>query len=178
MIIIFLEDKPGNTTNYASYNPNPTSDIELPREIIDLPEVPTYTKPLNAPNNEPWPIQADYVNGYPKLRNSGLSSVTIDNSQNDSDVFVKLVSLDTAEAFPVRHFYIPALGKFTVNKVTKGIYDIRYRDINTGALSRSESFDLVEIPTVNGTEYSMYTMTLYKVQNGNMQTFGLSESEF
>jgi hypothetical protein len=108
----------------------------------------------------------------------GLSSVTVDNSKNDSDVFVKLTSLGSSKAFPVRQFYIPAFGKFTLSSVTAGNYDIRYRDLSNGVLSRSESFVLQEIPTDDGTRYSNFAMTLYKVQNGNMQTYGRSEAEF
>lgn len=108
----------------------------------------------------------------------GLSTVTVDNSRNDSDVLVKLVSLDSAQAYPVRQFYIPAFGSFTLNKITAGSYDIRYRDLGNGGLSRSEAFTLEEIKTYDGVQYSNITMTLYKVQNGNMQTYGLSEAEF
>ncbi len=54
----------------------------------------------------------------------GRSSVTVDNSRNDSDVFVKLVVLDGAQAFPVRQFYILAFGSFTVHSVTARGYDV------------------------------------------------------
>jgi hypothetical protein len=91
---------------------------------------------------------------------------------------VKLVSLGGPEAYPRRQFFIPAYGKFTVNKVRAGSYDIRYRDLDTGALSRSERFTLEEVQEFDGARYSSGTMTLYKVQNGNMQTYGLTESEF
>ena len=139
---------------------------------------PTYQRPLYAPNGESWPTKANYVQGYPKLNTKGRSSVTIDNHQNDSDVFVKLVYLDSAEAHPVRQFYIPAYGEFTLENINAGQYDVRYRDLNTGGLSRSESFELTEIALENGVQFSRYTMTLYKVRNGNMQTYGLSEEEF
>jgi len=86
--------------------------------------------------------------------------------------------LNGAKAYPVRQFYIPAYGQFTVNKVNAGSYDIRYRDLNNGGLSRSESFNLEETEIAEGTQFSNYTMTLYKVHNGNMQTYGLSEAEF
>lgn len=86
--------------------------------------------------------------------------------------------MDGAQAYPVRQFYIPAFGSFTLNKVTAGSYDIRYRDLSNGRLSRSEAFNLKEIQTYDGVQYSNITMTLYKVQNGNMQTYGLSEAEF
>ena len=154
------------------YTANPTPEIE------SVPAPPAYERPLYAPNGEAWPTVADYVQGYEKLHTNGLSSVTVDNTQNDSDVFVKLVSLEGAEAYPVRQFYIPAYSKFTVNKVNAGSYDVRYRDLNSGGLSRSESFNLEETEIDGGTQFSNYTMTLYKVRNGNMQTYGLSEAEF
>jgi curved DNA-binding protein CbpA len=143
-----------------------------------LPVRPQYVRPNAAPNGQPWPASAAYVKGYQLLHTDGLSSVTVDNSRNDSDVFVKLVSLDSAQAYPVRQFFIPAFGSFTLNKVTAGSYDVRYRDLGNGGLSRSEAFSLEEISTYNGTQFSNLTMTLYKVQHGNMQTYGLSETEF
>ena len=133
---------------------------------------------MYAPNGEIWPANAGYVEGYKKLHTNGLSSVTVDNTQNDSDVFVKLVSLEGVEAYPIRQFYIPAYSQFTVNKVNTGSYDVRYRDLSNGGLSRSESFNLEETEIDGGTQFSNYTMTLYKVRNGNMQTYGLSEAEF
>lgn len=137
-----------------------------------------YVKPGTAPNGQPWPLVAAYVGGYQLLNAEGLSSITVDNSGNDSEVFVKLVSLDGAQAYPARQFYIPAFGRFTLYKVTAGNYDIRYRDLGSGGLSRSDAFDLEETPTETGTQFSNMTMTLYKVKNGNMQTYGLSETEF
>jgi hypothetical protein len=131
-----------------------------------------------APNGEYWPEEVGYVPGYEQLNSDGLSSVTIDNSQNDSDVFVKLVSLAGAEAYPTRQIYIPAFGKFTAEELTAGSYDVRYRDLDTGDLLRSEAFVLEEAATDGGTRYSKMSMTLYKVQEGNMQSFPLAESEF
>jgi hypothetical protein len=167
----------------AIYNDTPSSPPHGPKPYIANPEPapvpePPYVRPIAAPNSEPWPTMAEYVRGYPRTHTNGLSTVTVDNSKNDSDVFVKLVSLDGPNAFPVRVFFIPAFGEFTLNKVTPGSYDIRYRDLGNGGLSRSEAFSLEETPTNDGTQFSNITMTLYKVQNGNMQTYGLSETEF
>jgi hypothetical protein len=139
---------------------------------------PRYSRPSTAPNGVSWPVSAGYIRGYDLLHSNGLSVVTIDNSRNDSDVFVKLVTLDTARAYPVRQFYIPAFGRFTLERISPGNYDIRYRDLGNGHLSRSEEFQLEEISTYDGIQYSTITMTLYKVQDGNMQTYDLSESEF
>lgn len=156
--------------------PGPKPYVAVPAPA--RPTRPPYVRPTAAPNGQPWPAIAAYVGGYRRLHTDGLSRVTIDNSQNDSDVFVKLVSLSGPEAYPVRQFFIPAFGRFTLKSVSPGSYDVRYRDLSSGGLSRSESFLLEETPTHDGTQYSTLTMTLYKVRDGNMQTFDLSEDEF
>jgi hypothetical protein len=131
-----------------------------------------------APNGSDWPENPGYVDGYAKLHLGGRCAVTVDNSQNDSSVFVKLVSVTGSKAYPVRQFYIPAFGKFTVKNVRSGNYDVRYRDLETGGLSRTDSFELKQTKTEEGTSFSNISLTLYKVSNGNMETFGLSEEEF
>lgn len=163
---------------WATDKPNTPTPGPKPYQANPAPVRPEYVRPSSAPNGQPWPVSAGYVGGYKRLHAGGLSTVTVDNSRNDSDVFVKLVSLNGAQAYPVRQFYIPAFGSFTLNKITAGGYDIRYRDLGNGSLSRSEAFNLEEIQTYDGVQYSNITMTLYKVQNGNMQTYGLAEAEF
>ena len=59
-----------------------------------------------------------------------------------------------------------------------GRYDVRYRDLDTGGLSKTEEFILEEKKTYSGTSYSNLTLTLYKVANGNMTTEAIDESEF
>jgi len=168
--------------NLSTSNSNTSSSLNIPSEKSKpKPQVqskPAYVRPRTAPNGEPWPVSAGYIRGYERYRTNGLSTVTVDNSQNNTDVFVKLVSLDKENPINARMFFIPANGSFTVNKVTAGNYDIRYRDLHSGHLSRSEQFKLDEIKTNEGTEYSVFTLTLYKVKNGNMQTYGLSEENF
>jgi hypothetical protein len=167
----------------AILNDKPSPPPHGPKPYIANPEpfhppTPVYVRPTTAPNGQFWPSAAGYVRGYKILHSDGLSTVTVDNSQNDSDVFVKLVSLDGSKAYPVRTFFIPGHGSFKLSNVTAGSYDIRYRDLENGGLSRSESFSLEETQKDNGTEFSNVTMTLYKVRNGNMQTYGLAEDEF
>lgn len=148
------------------------SESSLPRPSAP---VSRYQRPLSDPNGKPWPSYASYLTGFPRLNTDGYSSVTVDNSSNDSDVMVKLVS---SGGNTVRTFFIPAHRSFTVENVRQGTYDIRYRDLDSGALSRSEPFTLEEVETYEGVQYSQLTMTLYKVRNGNMQTYGISESDF
>jgi hypothetical protein len=142
------------------------------------PASPAYARPAAAPNGVPWPVTAAYVSGYPRANASGLSKVTVDNSQNDSDVFAKLVSVDGANAYPARTFYIPAHSRFTVENIAVGSYDIRYRDLRTGGLARTELFNLEQTRVYNGTQFSETTLTLYKVRDGSRQTYGLAEDEF
>lgn len=156
--------------NEASLNPN----YRKKEPQVKLP----YARPVTAPNGEMWPSNAAYIKGYKKLHTDGLSSVTIDNTQNDSDVFVKLVSISGNNASSVRHFFIPATDRFTVNKVRSGNYDIRYRDLDSGTLAKSETFMLQQKSTPDGIQYSNITMTLYKVRDGNMRTYTISEAEF
>jgi hypothetical protein len=163
---------------YKPVSYSASSARSIPYTPVQPAARPTYVRPITAPNGEPWPNRASYVSGYKKLHTNGLSSVTVDNTRNNSDVFVKLVSLDGTKAYPVRVFFIPAHGQFTVSNVTAGNYDVRYRDLDSGGLARSESFRLQETPTYDGIQYSNLTMTLYKVRHGNMQTYGISENEF
>lgn len=170
---------------YAIETAPPSTPPRGPKPYVATPQVqsatpskPAYVRPVKAPNGEAWPMRAAYVKGFPQVHKNGLSKVTVDNSQNDSDVFAKLISLDGQNAFPVRTFFIPAHGSFTAENVTAGSYDVRYRDLNSGHLSRSEQFSLEEIKTYDGTQFSNLTMTLYKVRNGNMKTYGLGEDEF
>ena len=154
--------------------PGPKPYEAQPKE----PEKPAYVRPITAPNGELWPTKAAYVPGYKRLNADGLSKVTVDNSQNNTDVFVKLVSLDGQKARPVRQFFIPGNSSFTVNKVRAGNYDIHCRFLDSGRLSRSESFTLEETPVDTGIKFSNMRMTLYKVKDGNMQSFDLAEDEF
>ena len=144
---------------------------------------PVYSRPKIAPNGVPWPESPSYLKNYPELNGEGSSDVTVDNSKNDSDVFVKLVAIDNKHFSPVRYFYIPAFGSFHVTSIATGSYDIRYRDLSNGQLFRSEKFNLDEVPvfegdSLSGIQSSHITMTLYKVRNGNMQTYELSEADF
>jgi hypothetical protein len=139
---------------------------------------PAYVRPKNAPNGRPWPRTAGYLVDEPQTQKAGHSEVTIDNGQNNSDVFLKLVSLQGAVARPARQIYIPARSRFTIKNLTAGAYDVRYRDLTSGGLSRSESMTLTETTTSRNIQYSAVTLTLYKVANGNTATYGLSEDEF
>ena len=160
------------------YQANAPARPESSRTSKPAREANRYVRPVAAPNGSPWPTRAAYIKGYPVDHDDGYSKVTVDNSQNDSDVFVKLVSLESANAYPVRQFFVPARSRFTLDDVSAGRYDIRYRDLESGGLSRSEAIDVEEIDDGDSVQFSNITLTLYKVQGGNFQTYDLADSEF
>lgn len=137
-----------------------------------------YMRPAHAPNGMPWPSSAGYVDGYPILRMKGRSSIKIDNSKNASDVFVKLVSTDDRLPFAIRHVFIPAHSGFVLNKLPPGKYEVRYQDLNDGAVYKTETIEIEEKRTPSGTLYSETTITLYKVPHGNMHVYKIPENEF
>ena len=104
--------------------------------------------------------------------------MTVDNRQNNADVFVKLYLLVGTKRFVTRVFFIPAYSAFTAESMAPGLYDVRYMDLDSGDLARTESFILKQSESYSGTEYSNITLTLYKVKNGNMQTTRISVDEF
>jgi curved DNA-binding protein CbpA len=160
-----------------AYDPSPAVEA-MDTSAGAGPSANSYVRPTQAPNGAAWPSSAAYVGEYRLGRADGLSQLTIDNSSNSTDMFVKLVALDADKTSPIRHAYIPAMQSFTMNKIRAGRYDVRYMDLSDGSLSRSEEFELQEISEPNGVRYSVTTMTLYKIANGNMQTYSLDPSEF
>ncbi|MCU0567343.1 MAG: hypothetical protein MUF49_12180 [Oculatellaceae cyanobacterium Prado106] len=137
-----------------------------------------YKRPTTADNGSPFPATSGYIKGYPQEFTDGYSSLTIDNSKSDADAFIKLRSKDTQNSKVVSVFLVKAKESFTVEQIRAGSYDILYRDLDTGRLSRSESFNLQENSTAEGVQFSRMTLTLYKVSNGNMQMYPVSEEEF
>ncbi|MFJ4544194.1 J domain-containing protein [Pseudomonas sp. NPDC088885] len=158
-----------------SNSQHPVSGLNIQK---GTPKKALYVRPKATPNGRPWPVVAAYLPGELQTHTAGHSEVTIDNGQNNADVQLKLVSLDGKTARPARQIFIPAHSQFTIKNLTPGSYDVRYRDLTSGNLSRSESMRLTETSSSKGIRYSAVTLTLYKVANGNTSTYGLSEDEF
>jgi hypothetical protein len=155
--------------------PSSTSQAASTTPIV---QQPAYVRPTKADNGAPFPKKSGYIKNYPVRFTDGYSSVTVDNSRNNSDVFVKLYSQDANLAKPIRVFFIRAYDRFTAETVRAGRYDVRYQDLNSGGLSATESFDLQEINTGTGIESSRVKLTLYKVKDGNMKPRPISKDEF
>lgn len=137
-----------------------------------------YARPALSPVGTAWPSVADYVEGYPIEAVGGLSSVTIDNTLNTSDVYLKLVCHSESGAIPVRTCFIPARSLFTFSTVRSGRYEVRYRDLKTGLLAKSEPFDLTERSIGGRTEFSKFNIPLYQVALGGQAKPPFTDPEF
>jgi tetratricopeptide (TPR) repeat protein len=114
--------------------------------------------------------RSGYLDGYPNEGLDGNSTVVFDNSKNDSDVFVKLFSLDTNSSRPMRVFFIRVKEQFSVERLKEGQYDVRVQELNSGALIRTGPLHLIDSHRL--------TITLYEVPDGNLKIQPISPSEF
>ncbi len=180
-----LGDDPGSAAASAAAAPSgPLRGFAVP--VFFAPA--RYTRPATAPNGRPWPAAAGYVDGYPLLNNEGEGSLTVDNSSNDSDAFVKLVSQGGDQPQVVRHIYVPAFQRFTVDRLPPGQYDLRYRNLASGALARTPAVTVAAAPQAlpdggqaphpTATGEAPLTVALYKEPQGKLPALRLAEKEF
>lgn len=107
------------------------------------PDCSTDLQTLIAPNGDPWPAESGYLPGYPVGNNGNEMQVLVDNSANNSPVFVKLYDLDRRAN--VRHAYVQARASFSIDKLAAGKYEVRYQNIIVGA-SKSDCVDGRRVP--------------------------------
>lgn len=144
-----------------------------------VPPAPVPVSPLSrAPNGEAWPYTADYVPGYELGAAGGYSTLTIDNTSNDYDVYVKLTWADAPPGSALRHVYIPGRASFTMEDVEAGAYEVRYKNLSSGLVAKTEQFALSEEHSSDGIRYSQVTFTLYTVQHGNTQMKFMPADQF
>jgi hypothetical protein len=161
----------------STSQPYPTSPSASPAIQPNLPAI-RYQRPATTPYGYPWPTVADYLAGSIILNKTGLSTVTVDNTQTGDDYHVKLVFLDAPQAFPVREFFVPAHGVFTMEHVSAGHYELRYRNLTTGALTRQDPLSVHETVSETGTSHDNVRSTLYNVVNGNTRSHPLNDKDF
>ena len=150
-----------------------------PAVAVRAPPSADYQRASVAPNGQPWPRRSGYVEGYAQATAGGVSVLTVDNTRNDADMFVKLVSLDGPNAAPARIFFVSAQSRFTVSGLNIGTYDLRYRNLTSGALARSPAFIVEEVVTAQGSAPNGdMQMALYGAGDGALHTYALAEHEF
>lgn len=146
------------------------------------PKSPAPKPPAPKPPAEPVArsgVRTGYDPEQTRQNATGLCSVTVDNTQNNMPVYVRI--WDMVRHTPVRAFYIRQGEEFTAENVTPGLYEVRYIELYENDApaqgAKSEQFHLEQRQTYGGTQYSEISLTLYKVRNGNMQTTSIAADE-
>lgn len=133
---------------------------------------------LSHPDGRQWPSSASIM----LLRDydiTGLSSLLLDNSLNNQNLYVKLVhAKDAATKNFARDAYIPAHQQLKLTSVAKGSYFIKVMNVADGCAQISQLVDIREEKTKKGIEYSDYSLTFYPVRNGNTHLDSLPSSQF
>ena len=107
----------------------------------------------------------------------GLSSFTVDNSQGDQDVVVRLYRDGKLPA--VRSFLVKKEDTYTSGKITAGNYVMRHRLIGSDkTYEADEVFRLAETRIDGGIQYSRMRVTMFKVENGNLINKEVSSDMF
>lgn len=144
----------------------------------------TVTSANNKANLPIEPIaKKKVITGYdsskPILNDDGLCELTIDNTSNDMPVYVRVWDMNSYQ--PVRAFYIAQGEEFTAYDLTPSTYEVRYIELYDNDFpangSKSELFELEQIESAYGIQYSQMSLTLYKVRNGNTQTTSIPSSQ-
>jgi uncharacterized protein with GYD domain len=97
-----------------------------------------------------FPSTTGYIKGYQIKAKTGLSTVTVDNSQGNFDVFIKLFTLSSERPQTIRAFLVKQGQEFTVENVTRGTYDVRLEaeKISTGI--KSSNYEFIIKPRIGG----------------------------
>jgi len=113
----------------------------------------------------------------PQSATGGLSSFTVDNSQGDQDVVVRLYRDGKLPA--VRSFIVKKGGTYMSEKIRAGNYVMRHRRIGSDTTYEAdEVFRLAETPVEGGTRFSRMRVTIYKVNDGNLRTKEVPPDQF
>jgi hypothetical protein len=166
------------TSPSPSASPTLSSSIPKPKTTPKRKPKPIVRLLTNECGGVPYPTKTGYIKKCPASAIGGYSSVTVDNSKGGSDIFVKLFKLNVTPPKAASVFFIRAYDTFTVTDIQPGSYDVRYRELNSGVLVRTEQFNLEEIRTAEGVRFSRLRMTTYSVPEGNLHIQPISEDEF
>jgi DNA/RNA endonuclease YhcR with UshA esterase domain len=152
--------------------------ISLTPNIAQSQQATTKTCDRVTKEGYPFPSTTGYIKGYQIKAKTGRSTVTIDNSQGNFDVFIKLFTLSSERPQTIRAFLVKQGQEFTVENVTRGTYDVRYRNLSTCKLFRTQNFKVKEEKTSDGTRISRIKLTTYGVPGGNTRHESIQEDDF
>lgn len=158
-----------------------TSDTVSRLGMIDVMEMikgSDYLRPATAPNGQPFPETTGYINGYEVRNNQGSTSLNVNNSKNDNDVYLKLLSLEGNKLITVRHVYIKGKTDFKLENLTVGTYEIQYLDLVAGVAGKSETFTVTDNKNMLGTSSTTLSVTLKTAVDGQLKVENVPVGEF
>ena len=109
---------------------------------------------------------------------NGLSMLTVDNRQSNSDMVVKLYVRFGPRPTAVRALFLKARDWIRLETIAPGTYDLRYQDLDSGVIFRSDPFEFTETPEADGTGYDKMTISLYTVVNGKLNREEIGPEDF
>ena len=171
-VVLYYGCAGGSTSKKnSSYNSRPSSSTSVNKNSSTK----SASKQLVPRAN----IRTGYAPNAAILNNNGYCKLTIDNTRNSEPVYVRLWT--TSPSRPVREFFIAARDSFTMQNLNPGSYELRYkylyenREAEVG--TKSETFQLTQTETYDGIRYSVSTITLYKVANGNFRSTSINAND-
>jgi hypothetical protein len=155
-----------------------TGYISLLPNIAHSQQVTTKTCDRATKEGYPFPSTTGYIKGYQVKAKTGRSTVTIDNSRGNFDVFIKLFTLSSERPQTIRAFLVKQGQEFTVENVTRGTYDVRLRNLSSCDLFRTPKFKLTEEKMSTSIRVSRQKFTMYPVIGGRMKLVKIRENDF
>ncbi|MGA1603309.1 MAG: hypothetical protein ACO4CG_13625, partial [Prochlorothrix sp.] len=74
--------------------------------------------------------------------------------------------------------FLESGAQFVFADLEPGKYDLRYKDLSSCQIVRTEELTVNEFETMTSIRASSITVTLYKVMGGNMETYIIDENDF
>lgn len=174
-----------NLFSSKSPSPPPPTSVVAPANTYSPAMVPnqaTASKPAArpqcvampvSPKGKPWPTMAQPIS---KFRTKGHSSITLDNTGGGSNIYAKVTISGTKT--DVKDGYVPSGQSLELKDLPAGSYVIKYKNVATGCSSVSKEFDLDEVVSQTGINYTHVDVTIYTVADGNMRFDRLSDADF
>ena len=138
----------------------------------------TYVRAQTAPNGKAFPETSAYLTGYEIGKNTGSSSLLVNNTKNDNDVYLKLISIEDNKVSVARHVLIKGKTEFKIENLSVGTYEIQYMDLVAGLVGKSVVFSVEETQTLLGTKSSTLGVNLKTATNGVLKVESVSIDAF
>lgn len=177
IVIFHLLSEKSTVPNEVSHSDSTASENVVPDMKLPVAVSNCAGKQTFRPDGKAW-------SAYPQVmtvreRRAGLSSLLLDNSRNNQDLYVKLArSRDKGSSNFARDAFIPAYQQLKLSSLPAGDYVIKIMNIADGCAQISPVISLTEVRTESGIEYSDNSLTFYPVLNGNTHLQSLSSSQF